>query len=202
MRKQPRQSRSTLVVDSILEATTRLLPHSDGKRVSTNHIAQVAGTSIGSVYQYFKNLDSILVRLIEKDLDSNEEEFVQFLATLKSVPLDQKIEGLVEKSFEVFMRRRTFKRALLPHIFRLKRFRDVISARTVLATHVTDLFSVHADELKLENLERSAYVVSHAIQGLLQVVIVSHESPYSDAELKAEIVRIIRGYLGLSVWPR
>jgi AcrR family transcriptional regulator len=199
MRKQPSQSRSAAIVDAILGATTRLLPLLGAEKVSTNRIAEVAGISVGSLYQYFQNRESILIRLIEKDLEANEKKFLHCLDSLKGAPLDKKIERVVEVGFEIFMDRRTLKRVLFPHAYRLKRVREVFEARNVLALALAELFNEHASDLKMDNPKRSAYVLSHSVQGLLQMVIVLPEAQYSDDELKAEIIRMIRGYLGLSL---
>lgn len=199
MRKQPSQSRSEAIVEAILGATTRLLPLLGVERVSTNRIAEVAGVSVGSLYQYFQNRESILARLIEKDLELSERNFIRCINSVKGAPVDQKIERVVEEGFEIFMHRRAFKRVLFPHAYRLKRVREVIQSRDVLALALGELFGEHSAELKLEDPKRSAYILSHSIQGMLQMIIVLPEAQYTDAELKAEIVRMIRGYLGLSI---
>jgi AcrR family transcriptional regulator len=63
-RKEPGQARSQETVDVILEASARIL-ESDGLRgFNTNAIAARAGVSIGSLYQYFPNKDSIVLALI------------------------------------------------------------------------------------------------------------------------------------------
>src|SRR5277367_2426960 len=64
-RKAPGQVRSQETVDVILEASARIL-ESDGLRgFNTNAIAAKAGVSVGSLYQYFPNKDSIVLALIE-----------------------------------------------------------------------------------------------------------------------------------------
>jgi len=63
-RKLPGQARSEETVSVILEASARIL-ESDGLRgFNTNAIAAKAGVSIGSLYQYFPNKDSIVLALI------------------------------------------------------------------------------------------------------------------------------------------
>ena len=55
LRKVPRQARSSAMVDTILEAAARVLAEEGLGRATTNRIAEVAGVSIGSLYQYFPN---------------------------------------------------------------------------------------------------------------------------------------------------
>jgi len=55
--------RSKLMFDSILEASTRVLEEVSFKKFTTNRVAEAAGISIGSLYQYFPNKQSILIEL-------------------------------------------------------------------------------------------------------------------------------------------
>lgn len=69
MRKNAKQARAKQSVSAILEATTQLLEHSEIDRISTNHIAERAGVSIGTLYQYFPNKTAIFVAIAEQDID-------------------------------------------------------------------------------------------------------------------------------------
>lgn len=63
LRKQPQQARSTELVAAILQAATQVLALEGATRFTTARVAERAGVSIGSVYQYFPNKASILFRL-------------------------------------------------------------------------------------------------------------------------------------------
>ena len=58
-RRQPRQERSRATVDAILTATTQVLMERGYAGLTTNRVAEVAGASIGSLYQYFPNKESM-----------------------------------------------------------------------------------------------------------------------------------------------
>lgn len=67
-RKRPTQNRSAKTVDKILEATRQLLKETGGassKKITTNHIAQRAGVSVGSLYQYYPNTEAIIFDLYQ-----------------------------------------------------------------------------------------------------------------------------------------
>ena len=63
LRKKPKQKRSKLMVDNILEASIRVLKQHPYQQFTTNRVAEAAGISIGSLYQYFSNKQSILLEL-------------------------------------------------------------------------------------------------------------------------------------------
>ncbi len=77
-RKQPRQRRSADMVGFILEAAARILDEHGIARFNTNAVAERAGVSIGSLYQYFPSKQALLAALVQADLD-------QFCAALKQV---------------------------------------------------------------------------------------------------------------------
>ena len=63
LRKKPQQMRSKLMFDNILKASTRVLEEVSFEKFTTNKVAEAAGISIGSLYQYFPNKKSILIEL-------------------------------------------------------------------------------------------------------------------------------------------
>jgi AcrR family transcriptional regulator len=78
-RKLPAQERSRDTVDVILEAAAHVFIEKGYAAGTTNHIAQKAGVSIGSLYQYFPNKDAILVNLAEQHLESAKDEIGEIL---------------------------------------------------------------------------------------------------------------------------
>jgi AcrR family transcriptional regulator len=62
-RKRPRQARSERLVADILEAASRVLAREGARKFTTARVAEAAGVSVGSLYQYFPNKESILFRL-------------------------------------------------------------------------------------------------------------------------------------------
>jgi AcrR family transcriptional regulator len=67
-RKSPRQKRSLETVDVILEGATRIF-EAHGHEATTNQIADLAGVSIGSLYQYFPHKDALLTALHERHVE-------------------------------------------------------------------------------------------------------------------------------------
>ncbi len=72
MRKQPRQQRSRQLVDSLIEATGRALVEHGLDHTTTVRIAEIAGVSVGSLYQYFEGKEALVEALIE---DARSEGF-------------------------------------------------------------------------------------------------------------------------------
>jgi AcrR family transcriptional regulator len=80
-RKTPRQLRAIATVDAVMEASALILEHDGYDGYTTNAVAQQAGVSIGSLYQYFPNKDAITNALITR-------ESSRLLEEIKAVSLD------------------------------------------------------------------------------------------------------------------
>ena len=68
-RKLPRQARAQATVGAILEATVQILDREGLEAATTTRIAEVAGVSVGSLYQYFSHRDAILNALQEREFE-------------------------------------------------------------------------------------------------------------------------------------
>ena len=69
MRKEPRQSRSRVTVEAILDAGARILSDEGWAAFTTNRVAEVAGVSIGSLYQYFPDKLSLVDAIRSRHLE-------------------------------------------------------------------------------------------------------------------------------------
>src|SRR5690242_12832490 len=63
LRKDPKQARSNLLVEAVLDAAVQVLAREGAQRFTTARVAERAGVSVGSLYQYFPNKAAILFRL-------------------------------------------------------------------------------------------------------------------------------------------
>lgn len=129
-RKIPKQSRSQETVESIYQAVARIFDHQGAQGLNTNRIAEVAGVSIGSLYQYFKNKESIFQAMIMTLLESNLKKLEVIIATPRSEPLTlrQMVELIVKEQFDSFMRLGPMAQFLLqyaPKLVPLSHFKQV-----------------------------------------------------------------------------
>jgi len=88
-RKQPQQARSTELVSAILQAATQVLAKEGAQRFTTARVAEKAGVSVGSVYQYFPNKASILFRLQSDEWRQTTEMLRGILEDAGKPPLDR-----------------------------------------------------------------------------------------------------------------
>jgi AcrR family transcriptional regulator len=98
-RKSPRQARARVTVDAIFEATARIIEASGTAGLTTNHIAERAGVSVGSLYGYFPNKEAILIAMARRQLDSDRRTIgalvARALASGSAEPERQVVRALV-----------------------------------------------------------------------------------------------------------
>jgi AcrR family transcriptional regulator len=88
-RKQPKQARSTELVAAILEAAVQVLAKEGAPRFTTARVAEKAGVSIGSVYQYFPNKAAILFRLQSEEWRQTTDLLRGVLEDRRKPPLER-----------------------------------------------------------------------------------------------------------------
>lgn len=93
-RKQPKQARSTELVATILEAAIQVLTREGAQRFTTARVAEKAGVSVGSLYQYFPNKAAILFRL-QSDEWRQTTEMLRGILEDGSLPPLQRLRALV-----------------------------------------------------------------------------------------------------------
>ncbi|MDY7532161.1 TetR family transcriptional regulator [Pseudomonas sp. Bout1] len=88
-RKEPKQARSTELVSAILEAAIQVLAKEGASRFTTARVAQRAGVSVGSVYQYFPNKAAILFRLQTDEWQQTSQMLSRILEDVSRPPLER-----------------------------------------------------------------------------------------------------------------
>src|SRR5690242_12476623 len=95
-RKKPLQERSKQTVGAILHAAARVFADLGYANTSTNHIAEKAGVSIGSLYQYFPSKDAILVALAEQHVENAFAAVLEQVREKRDAPPRELLRVLVD----------------------------------------------------------------------------------------------------------
>ncbi|MER8640099.1 TetR family transcriptional regulator [Mesorhizobium sp. M0185] len=88
-RKQPKQARSAELVAAILQAAVQVLAREGAQRFTTARVAEKAGVSVGSLYQYFPNKAAILFRLQSDEWRQTTSLLRDILEDIRKPPLDR-----------------------------------------------------------------------------------------------------------------
>jgi AcrR family transcriptional regulator len=96
-RRRPRQERARFTATAILRAAAEVIDDVGWARASTNLIAERAGVSIGSLYQYFDSKEIVLLKLIEQHCEATYEVVWSAMAQYRP---QQPVEDLIRSLFQ------------------------------------------------------------------------------------------------------
>jgi AcrR family transcriptional regulator len=111
-RKTPVQARSTVTVEAIAEATVQVLLSLGTDRLTTTKVAERAGVSVGTLYQYFPNKQSLLFAVLEDHLDKVSAAVEAACARACHLPLAAMVQDVVEAFVDAKMQRPDISTAL------------------------------------------------------------------------------------------
>ncbi|MEZ5709840.1 MAG: TetR/AcrR family transcriptional regulator [Blastomonas sp.] len=194
-RKQPTQDRAKVTSDSILEAAEIIIVGEGYEKATTNYIAEKAGVSIGSLYQYFPNKDAIISALIEQEVSKVANGIRKVLRDDMEMPL----EVASRNAFRYLLENLRAKKELfylLP-----KRSPDLIELTQNLSvekfTHQTNLalLEQHRDEIVVPDLEKALVVLEISILANIRKYIMGEHMEMSDDEFIDALARLSTAYL-------
>jgi AcrR family transcriptional regulator len=163
-RRRAKQQRARDTVDVIREAAAHVLLREGYARATTNRIADVAGVSVGTIYQYFTNKDAIFDALIRGEIDGLRRRLVEAMPN-PDLPLADALRILLSSIIGARPEAPTLYRALeqVPNgLFR----RRVSDARGGVVAWVRDFLSTHRRELRVRDFDTAAFVIVAAAEGI------------------------------------
>ena len=104
-RKMPIQARSAVTVEAISEATIQVLLSHGAERLTTTRVAQRAGVSVGTLYQYYPNKQSLLFAVLEQHMNRVAARVEAACERARHKPLAEMIEEMVEAFVDAKMER-------------------------------------------------------------------------------------------------
>jgi AcrR family transcriptional regulator len=104
-RKTPIQARSAVTVESISEATIQVLLSHGAERLTTTRVAERAGVSVGTLYQYYPNKKSLLFAVVENHLNNVAAKVEVACENARHKPLAEMIREMVEAFVDAKMER-------------------------------------------------------------------------------------------------
>jgi AcrR family transcriptional regulator len=193
-RRKPQQRRARQTVDAILEAVIRLLKREGFAAISTNRIAEVAGVSIGSVYQYFPDKRAIFVALHQRHIEQIDRLVEAKLFEHASSPLDTLMRAMIDAMVDAH--------TVDPELFELMATEVPHRADGTkdFATRLHGAFRLavqsHVHELKKgRDLDKTVFLVTNMVDALAHAAALRRPAGLSLDDAKAETTRAVLAYL-------
>ena len=197
-RKSASQARSRATVDALIEATARILVRDGFDKASTNRIAEAAGVSVGSLYQYFPSKEALVAAVIDRHNRDLMKVVRGALAEIATAPVEQAVRKLVAAAIEAHRVDPRLHRVLAeqtPHV-------GVSENVGALSRETFELFKAyldrHRDELRVVDLELAAFMCVTSIEALTHTAVLHRPDVLSDGAvgtLVDEATRLVVRYL-------
>jgi AcrR family transcriptional regulator len=184
-RRIPRQSRAAATVAAIVEAATQVLEAGGLPHFTTNAVAERAGVSIGTLYQYFADKNALLHAIAEQEVKSTLGKIGTLLAS-ESGPPDERVRAVVRAIINAFRGRQRARKAVVQAVFS-----DGAGAR--FQAPIAAFIAVNA----LKTLDEvQTFVLSRAILGAIRSAVLEEHGLLKSRSFEDELVRLTMAYLG------
>lgn len=195
MRRTPRQDRSRALVDTLLEATARLLAKEPLTTLTTNRIAEVAGVSVGSLYQYFPDKTALAGALIERKAARDLEELSSALTEVAAQGLEPALRRMASTVVDLHRRDQALMRALLGLVGPTGRFDAVRELAAQGRAGLRLLLEAHAQDLRPGDPELMSFVLGRALEEVVHAALLEAPTLLDDPRFADELFTLAWSYL-------
>lgn len=196
-RKSASQKRSRLTVNALLEATARILVREGFDKASTNRIAEVAGVSVGSLYQYFPSKEALVAALIDRHNQEVMQAVQGELAEAVNCPMEQAVRKLVAVAVRAHRIDPKLHRVLSEQIPRVGGLEKAAAFNRDNYALFRAYLESRRDEIRAVDLGLAAFICVTSIEALTHTAVL-HEKLVSEGATEAlveEATRLVVGYL-------
>ncbi|MDA9510910.1 TetR family transcriptional regulator [Bradyrhizobium sp. CCBAU 11386] len=197
-RKNASQQRSRATVDALVEATARILVREGFEKASTNRIAEIAGVSVGSLYQYFPSKEALVAAVIDRH---NEEIMAIVRSTLTEVadlPIEKAVRKLVTVAIEAHRIDPKLHRVLAEQIPRTGQLKDVEAFNREVHALVRTYLESRRNEMRKIDPALATFICVSAIEAVAHNTVLNHAEMLTEKTVRTlvdETTRMVVGYL-------
>jgi AcrR family transcriptional regulator len=197
-RKHASQERSRATVDALIEATARILVREGFDKASTNRIAEKAGVSVGSLYQYYPGKEALVAAVIDRHNQDLMKVVRSAFAEVAGLPIEQAVRRLVGVAVEAHRIDPRLHRVLAEQIPRTGRLENVEAFNREAHALFKAYLQSRSDEFRAVDLNLAAFVCVTSIEALAHTAVLYQSESLSDRTVGAlvdETTRLVMGYL-------
>ena len=193
-RKKPVQRRSQQTVAAILEATARILVENGVKGLNTNRVAELAGVSIGSLYQYFPNKEAMVLALAEQHCAKQIDVLKGLSVELRQLPLRDAIRQVIKAVIKATMVDVELHRAFLTELTQLgEPVLRRLQERAEQAIRIP--LELRRDEILPKDLELAAFFLVSAVDSIIVRTLTLASDRVNLEDLEDELHALVLRYL-------
>ena len=197
-RKRPRQARSKATVDTILQASARVLVKRGFDGFTTNEVATAAGVSIGSLYQYFPNKEALVAALIVRHVEEMSAAILNELTRVAQLPMAQAVRAVIELTIRAHAIDPELHQVLTEQVPRVGRLAKLRELDAITHRMVAGILAARRSELAIRDPEVASFVIVSAIEAIVHRAALFSPERLRDPRLIDEASALVTRYLGVA----
>ncbi len=199
-RKTPSQARSSHTVEAIFDAAIQVLLDGGLERLTTTRVAERAGVSVGSLYQYFQNKQSLVATVLERHLLHVVGAVEKGCALAKGQTIDVMASAVADCFVAAKLDQPATSRAL--YAVAAEVGGAAVVARLTMRSQLAlcDMLAT-ASDARFQNPALIAFMLSTAAVGPVQALLMSDASPEMVRAVRQHLAMMMTSYLNASAIP-
>jgi AcrR family transcriptional regulator len=194
-RRIPHQTRANETVSAILEGAAQILEAGGLAAFTTNAVAERAGVSIGTLYQYFADKRALLIELARREMQAALAESARALQAQSGAAPEERVRALVRAVINAFHGRQRARKAVVQAVLAQGVAMELM---TPIAGFIAELgarvgSTPYAVFARLEH--EQLFVLTRAVLGAIRAAVLEEQPFLKSRSFEDEIVRLVMAYL-------
>ena len=194
-RKGPRQQRSRVTVESIMQATLELVKKDGFAGLTTTRIADRAGISVGSLYEYFPNREAILLSLYESTSSRVATVARKVIIDILDMPIERGIPYSIQALLALHGANKLILLDMVTEVPELDLTRHPISYDNLIRSSVATYLQQFGKHMSAKELDRRLFFLKQIVMGCIRQYLQQPPSHVSRREFVDDLSRILVPYV-------
>jgi AcrR family transcriptional regulator len=189
-RKKPAQKRAKETVRAVIEAAARILVREGYERTNVNHVAKLAGVSVGSIYQYFPSKEALVAEVARDLAERTLAHFQDGVMELALLPLREAVRGVMERAVRALRTDPQLREVILQQLPA-----DVFDTRqpdSMLWVLLREYFQFHSEAIRPMNIDLAVAILQASVDAVAKVTSIRGDP---EEDVVAELTHLVYGYI-------
>jgi AcrR family transcriptional regulator len=187
--------RAKATVDAILTAAARILVQDGYERASVNRIAELAGVSVGSLYQYFPSKEALVAAVMARHAQRMIAEFQRDLFELAHLEMARAIRGIVERCLKAYAVDPALHRVIVEQVPKVGLLVQSHDFYDQLRAILLGYLEFHRARVRPRNHELAVQILVTSVEAVVSELAVADAKALESDEVADELATLILGYL-------
>lgn len=194
-RRIPRQARAAETVAAILEAAAQILEVGGLSAFTTNAVAERAGVSVGTLYQYFGDKTAILLSLAQQEFEKALHNVDRALKAEAHPLVEGRVRAMVRAIIHAFHGRQRARKAVLQAILAQGRAMEMMTPLVAFIARTSEQVGHGSHPVLPPLTPEQVFVLSRSMMGAIRAAVLEEQPFLGSGTFEDEVVRLVTAYL-------